>query len=106
MIDSDELLLAMRNVESDPFSVLKHSEIDPVIIHGYMDHIKKYNLRKVMYDPKLYDDLQHYYTETIGEAIPRNSSAPTLPTSTAPSNSTNARSIPKFSISPWTLPRG
>lgn len=67
MIESEELLLAMRNVETDPFSVLKHSEMDPLIIQGYMDHLKKYNLRRVAYDPKLYDELQRYYVETFAE---------------------------------------
>lgn len=67
MIESDELLLAMRNVESDPFSVLKHSETDPLIIQGYMDHLSKHNLRRAAHDPSLYEELQRYYTETVAE---------------------------------------
>lgn len=67
MIESEELLMAMRNVESDPFSVLKHSETDPLIIQGYMDHLSKYNLRRAAYDPRLYVELHKYYTEVVGE---------------------------------------
>lgn len=67
MIETEELLLAMRNVESDPFSVLKHAETDPVIIQGYLDHLNKYNLRRAAYDPKLYEELNRYYLETVSE---------------------------------------
>lgn len=67
MIDSEELLVAMRNVESDPFSILKHSETDEVIVQGYIDHLNKKNLRRVAYSPSLFTDLQTFYRETIAE---------------------------------------
>jgi hypothetical protein len=67
MIESEQLLMAMRNVESDPFSVLKHSENDPQIIQGYLDHLSKHNLRRAAYDPTLFDDLQKYYTDIVAE---------------------------------------
>lgn len=67
MIESEELLIAMRNVENDPFAILKHSETDPVIIQGYIDHLRKFNLRRAALNPKLYEDLLMYYTETVSE---------------------------------------
>lgn len=67
IIDSDELLVAMRNVESDPFSILKHSETDESIVQGYIDHLNKKNLRRVAYNPRLFEGLQLFYKDTVEE---------------------------------------
>lgn len=67
IVDSDELLVAMRKVESDPFSILKHSETDDTIVQGYIDHLNKNNLRRVAYDPQLFEDLKVFYKDTVEE---------------------------------------
>jgi len=66
-IDPDLLLLAMKDVESDPFSLLAHAESEPRTIQDYMAQLNKKNMRDIKPNPKTYLNLAKFYNDVVCE---------------------------------------
>jgi hypothetical protein len=66
-IDAEQLLIAMKTLESDPFAIIKQTCDDERIVEGYIDHLCKANLRNIPYDKKMYKRLESFYSEVVGE---------------------------------------
>jgi Rab-GTPase-TBC domain len=66
-IDPELLLLAMKDVESDPFSLLAHAESEPATIRAYMAQLNKKNMRDVKPNPRTYLSLAKFYDEVVSE---------------------------------------
>ncbi len=64
-IDTELLLIAMKNVESDPFAIIRQVESDESVVEKFVSHLSKENLRQISYDPKVYTKLQHFYTDVV-----------------------------------------
>ncbi len=66
-VDPDLLLLAMKDVESDPFSLLAHAESDTETVRAYMGQLHKKNIRDVKPNPRTYLNLAKFYDEVVCE---------------------------------------
>lgn len=66
-IDSDELLSSMKDIESDPFAVIRKSNAGPEVMQGYMNHLNRKNLRNIRYDVGVYNRLNVFYSEVVSQ---------------------------------------
>ena len=66
-IDSEMLLVAMKNVESDPFAIVRHADPDETTAVSYMKHLNKETLREVKYNPEVYKELQTFYDSVVSK---------------------------------------
>lgn len=66
-IDSDELLSSMKDIESDPFAVIRKSNAAPEVMQGYMQHLNRPNLRNIRYDVRVYERLNVFYSEVVSQ---------------------------------------
>jgi Rab-GTPase-TBC domain len=66
-IDSDELLSSMKDIESDPFAIIRKSSAGQEVIQGYMQHLNRKNLRNIRYDVRVYNRLNIFYSEVVSQ---------------------------------------
>ena len=64
-IDSDMLLMSMKNVESDPFAIIREAGVTEEQMKEYMEHLNKPALRKICYDINIFTRLQTYYDDVV-----------------------------------------
>lgn len=66
-IDPEMLLIAMKDVESDPFSILSHAETDETVLKSHLSQLNKKNLREIRQNQKTYLNLQKFYSDVVTE---------------------------------------
>jgi Rab-GTPase-TBC domain len=64
-ITMDQLLPAMQNVDSDPFSVLRSAGIKDNSLEKCLGHLTKQNLEKIYYGKSTFDSLDRMYQRHI-----------------------------------------
>lgn len=64
-VDTDELLHAMRNVDEDPFSVIRLSGVGPGSLSSCIAHLHKDNMKAIDYCQKIFARLDSFYDQFI-----------------------------------------
>ena len=64
-VDEDELMLAVKNVDSDPFAILRCAGLKDQVVEKCFSHLNKKNLRQIDYDRKVFPFLDAFYEKFV-----------------------------------------
>ena len=64
-VDEDELLEAMKNVDSDPFAILRSAGLEEKVVEKCLAHLNKRNLRAIDYDRTVFRKIDAFYEKFV-----------------------------------------
>ena len=64
-VEEDELLGAMKNVDSDPFAILRSAGLQEKVVEKCLSHLNKKNLRAIDYDRTVFSKVDAFYEKYV-----------------------------------------
>lgn len=64
-VEEDDLLGAMKNVDTDPFAILRSAGLQAKVIEKCFSHLNKKNLRAIDYDRKAFRKVDAFYEKYV-----------------------------------------